>query len=237
MSKYGFLKIARDISAALPKPKPPTAQKIELPQGETERKILEFAKSELNEKTLNHSLRVYSYSVAIIKDQFPEWDLDLGVLFTTSLLHDIGTTEKNMRATKMSFEFYGGLIAREWVLEHTEDSEYADAVSEAVIRHQDLGTTGYITTLGLIIQISTILDNVGKNTQFIHEDTLDYLNRKYPRDGWKSCFAKVIDTENSEKPWGHTSALGVDDFKKGVLDNNFKYTKLWVGDGDRKSVV
>lgn len=225
MSKYGFVKIERDASTALPNPKPPTPQKIELPHGKIEEAILEYAKTELNEQTLNHSLRVYSYSVAIIIDQFPDWDLDLGVLLTTSLLHDIGTTEKNMSATKMSFEFYGGLIAREWVLEKTKDTDYADAVSEAVIRHQDLGTTGNITTLGLILQISTILDNVGKHTQYIHEDTLDYVNRKYPRNGWKSCFAKVISTENTQKPWGHTTALGETEFRKGVLDNNFEYTK------------
>lgn len=226
MSKYGFAKIERDVSAALKNAKSPTAQEIELPQGEFESFILNYAKQELNEKTLNHSLRVYSYSVAIIKDHFPDWDLDLGVLFTTSLLHDIGTTDKNMKATKMSFEFFGGLIARNLVLEKTKDTDYAEAVSEAIIRHQDLGESGFITTLGLIIQVSTILDNVGKNKEYIHPDTLDFVNRKYPRDGWKSCFASVIDAENAHKPWGHTSALGVDEFRDGVLGNDVNYTKL-----------
>lgn len=225
MSKFGFQKIERDVSKALAKPNLPTFQKIELPRGKVEDAILEYAKSELNEKTLNHSLRVYSYSAAIIKDQFPSWDLDLGVVFCTSLLHDIGTTDKNMAATKMSFEFYGGFIARDVVQEKSGSQDYAEAVSEAVIRHQDLGESGYITTLGLIIQISTILDNVGKHTQYIHKDTLDYVNRKYPRDGWTSCFAHVIDAENSQKPWGHTSALGVDAFREDVLANNTEYTK------------
>lgn len=226
MSKYGFVKIERDPTIALKNPKLPTAQEVELPQGQVESAILQYAKQELDEKTLNHSLRVYSYSVAIIKDQFPEWDLDFGVLFTTSLLHDIGTTPKNMKATKMSFEFYGGLIARDLVLEKTKDTDYAEAVSEAIIRHQDLGDSGYITTLGLIIQISTILDNVGKHMSYIHQDTLDSVNKKYPRDGWKSCFAQVIDAENKQKPWGHTSALGVPDFREAVLGNDSQYTKL-----------
>lgn len=226
MSKYGFVKIERDVSAALKHAKSPTAQKIELPQGDFEKFIHEYAKGELNQKTLNHSLRVYSYSAAIIHDHFPQWDLDLGVLFTTSLLHDLGTTEKNMKSTKMSFEFYGGILARELIMKEAKDSDYAEAVSEAIIRHQDLGESGYITTLGLIIQVSTILDNVGKNTEYVHADTLDDINRKYPREGWKSCFASVIDAENSQKPWGHTSALGVDEFRDGVLANDVEYTRL-----------
>lgn len=225
MSKYGFKLIARDVSLALPNPKPPTAQKVELPQGKLEQTILEYAKAELNEKTLNHSLRVYLYSAAIMKDQFPEWDLDLGVVFTASLLHDIGTTPKNMAATKMSFEFYGGIVARDFIMDTTQNKDYAEAIAEAVMRHQDLGESGNITTLGLILQIATIMDNVGKHLHLIHPDTLDYVNRKFPREGWTSCFALVIDEENKQKPWGHTSALGVDEFRNNVLANKVDYVK------------
>lgn len=60
-----------------------------------------------------------------------------------------------MAATKMSFEFYGGLLAREFLVKH--DVVLAEAVAEAVIRHQDLGTSGKITSLGLLIQLATIL--------------------------------------------------------------------------------
>lgn len=60
-----------------------------------------------------------------------------------------------MAATKMSFEFYGGLLARDLLIK--DDVELAEAVAEAVIRHQDLGTTGKITSLGLLIQLATIL--------------------------------------------------------------------------------
>lgn len=225
MSEYGFAKVERDVQLAIPSPNPPTSQKIDLPQGSVEQEILKYARAELNEKTLNHSLRVYTYSAAIIKDQFPSWDLDLAVVFTTCLLHDIGTTDKNMKATKMSFEFYGGIIAKDLVYEKTKNQDYAEAVSEAIIRHQDLGEEGYITTLGLIIQIATILDNVGKNIELIHEETLAAANEKYPREGWKNCFALVIDRENAEKPWGHTSSLGVDAFRDSVLANDVDYSR------------
>ena len=227
MSNYGFTKISRDVNTAIPTPKAPTPfLNVTIPDSPLSETVLNYVKTRLPEKVLNHSLRVYFYSCAIIHDQFAEWDLDPEVVFVTSLLHDIGTTKENMAATKLSFEFYGGLISRDLIQHETKDKDYADAVAEAIIRHQDLGESGYITTLGLIIQISTILDNVGLNNHLIHKDTLDAVNKKYSREGWLNCFASAIDNENKLKPWGHTSALGVEDFRNDVLGNELRYEKL-----------
>jgi cyanamide hydratase len=227
MSQYGFVKISRDVKQAIPNPgtvKPHVS--TELPQSKLATAIYEYSKARLPQPTFNHSLRVYLYCKALIADHFPQWDLDLEVVYVTCLLHDIGTTAQNMADTKMSFEFYGGYISRELVLSHTQNKDYADAVAEAIIRHQDLGDSGYITTLGLIIQLATILDNVGLNNHLIHADTLDVVNKKFSREGWLSCFAKAIDNENATKPWGHTSKLGVDKFRNDVLSNKLAYEKL-----------
>ncbi|RLV95918.1 Cyanamide hydratase DDI3 [Spathaspora sp. JA1] len=221
MSSYGFVKISRDVSQAIPNPNPPTPQTtIELPNSKLAQYVHDYAEKKLPLKVFNHSLRVYFYSLAIIHDQFPEWDLNPEVIYVTCLLHDIGTTKENMHATKLSFESYGGIISRELLMSWpTKDQDYADAVCEAIIRHQDLGESGYITTLGLILQISTILDNVGLHLHLIHPDTLDAINRKFPRDGWLDCFSQAIDLENKLKPWGHTSALGVEQFRNDVQAN------------------
>lgn len=227
MSKYGFTKVPRDIKKAIPSINPPTAQEVQpLPDSIFAKYIYDYALSELPSKVLYHSLRVYQYSLAIIKDQFPDRDLDKEVLFVTCVLHDIGTTDKNMALTNMSFEFYGGFLSHSLVLKNTDGNlNFAEAVAEAIIRHQDLGESGFITTLGLILQISTILDNVGSNTEYIHLQTVEEINKIYPRDGWLGCFAKAIDNENQKKPWGHTSALGVDEFRDNVLGNKFKYSQ------------
>lgn len=223
MSKYGFEKIERDISKAIKTRNGPTPQKPELPDSDLDQQLLAYASKELPQPVLYHSLRVFLYSVAAIKDYFPHWELDHTVLFATCLLHDIGTTDKNMKATKMSFEFYGGYVSREYIYELTKDQDFSEAVFEAIIRHQDIGDTGFITTLGMILQLSTLLDNVGANTQYVHPDTVDYINRKYSREGWGGCFASAIDRENSEKPWGHTSQLGIPDFRDGVAGNKHQY--------------
>lgn len=227
MSNFGFVKVSRDVEKVLPNPvKPTVLSNLDLPTSNLANSILKYATEKLPKETLLHSIRVYLYSKALLHDHFGNWDLDLEVIFVTALLHDIGTTSENMSATKMSFEFYGGIIARDLVLNETSSKDYADAVAEAIIRHQDLGESGFITTLGLIIQLLTIIDNVGLNSHLIHEDTLDLVNKKYSRKNWLGCFAQAIDKENKEKPWGHTSKLGVDKFRDDVLGNKLKYEKL-----------
>ncbi len=228
MSKYGFVKIERDFIQSIPDANEPIVHHdTSLPQTELARKVLQFAKSQLSTPILNHSLRVYLYSKAIIKDQFPDWNLDEEVIFVTALLHDLGTTDENLKATKMSFEYFGAIKARELVLKETNgDQDYADAVCEAIIRHQDLNDKGYITQLGLIIQISTVLDNAGFDSvsSLIHSDTLKVVNERYNRDNWLKCFAGVVQKENVLKPWGHTSSLGVEEFPANVLKNPLHYT-------------
>lgn len=138
----------------------------------------------------------------------------------TALLHDIGTTHDNLRATQLSFEFFGGMIALDLVQNQPGSSQsQAEAVAEAIFRHQDLGTTGTITFLGQLIQLATIYDNMGGNPELIHPETKSDVVKVFPRLGWSQCFASTIREENSLKPWAHTTSLGEEDFPNGVLNN------------------
>lgn len=57
----------------------------------------------------------------------------------------------------MSFEFYGGMLALDLISRELKAPiEQAESVAEAIMRHQDIGETGKITTIGLLIQLATI---------------------------------------------------------------------------------
>lgn len=57
----------------------------------------------------------------------------------------------------MSFEFYGGYLALDLLHKELQaPKEQAESVAEVIIRHQDIGETGKITTLGQLIQLATI---------------------------------------------------------------------------------
>lgn len=120
----------------------------------------------------------------------------------------------------MSFEFYGAFLALDLLKDTLHaDKDQAEAVMEAIIRHQDIGESGKITTLGQLIQLATIFDNMGGNAELVHKGTIEDVVKHFPRKKWSSCFAATIRKENGLKPWAHTTALGEEDFPVGVQGN------------------
>ncbi|KAL8940803.1 MAG: hypothetical protein Q9216_002629 [Gyalolechia sp. 2 TL-2023] len=160
---YGWAAKPRDVSELLhgkknnQNPQPQTVASIDFPDTPLANSVLEYAKKELNTETFNHSMRVYYYGKAIQTQQFPDWRFTDETYLLACLLHDIGTTDKNISATKMSFEFYGGILALDLLSKSLHAPvEQAESVAEVIIRHQDIGQSGKITTIGLLIQLATI---------------------------------------------------------------------------------
>jgi hypothetical protein len=68
-----------------------------------------------------------------------------------------------MHGTHMSFEYYGAFKALNFLRDTGASKDQAEAVSEAIIRHADLGETGTLSSLGMMIQLSTVF---GKFSSF-----------------------------------------------------------------------
>lgn len=210
--------------------------------------MCEYAKLKLPQQTFNHSMRVYyfgeppersrpdrlgrlttlintSVATAMVRQQFPEHAADLSpvTLALACLLHDIGTAEEHMAASRMSFEFYGAVTARSLVMSAGGPQDQADAVCESIIRHQDLGVDGAITLLGQVLQLATIYDNVGEHPSvdgfagILHRDTREDVIKRFPREGWLGCFAATLRREVALKPWCHTTHIP--DFERKVMGN------------------
>jgi cyanamide hydratase len=138
---------------------------IPVPDTVLSERIKRYAQSHLPVPIYNHSLRVYHYGLAIKKHLFPSWEFTDEAYFLTCILHDIGSTEENMTKTKLSFEFYGGLLAlnvlqeisNSWAPEATASRDLAESVAEAIIRHQDFRDKGQITAVGQLLQLATVL--------------------------------------------------------------------------------
>jgi cyanamide hydratase len=172
VTAYGFTAVLSSAATLIATDPPATpapfiaVTEFPIPTTPLARRINEYVKSRLPEPTYNHSLRVYHFGLAIKRYRFPEWTFTDETYFLACVLHDIGTTSENLRATKMSFEFFGGLETLE-VLQHSLSSveggsadvapkDQAESVAEAVIRHQDLCEKGKITALGQLLQLATI---------------------------------------------------------------------------------
>lgn len=228
----------------LREPEPLLVKDIDFPKDPLVDKIQRYAKDKLPWQTYNHSMRVFYFGehssnqyqtkgtvslrrigMAIVRQQFPEHAASFSpaTLALSALLHDIGVTPENISATHMSFEFYGAIKALNLLQDLGGAKDQAEAVCEAIIRHQDLGTDGNITLLGQVIQLATIYDNVSSYPTMpglegiIHAETREDVIRAFPRTGWLGCFANVVREEKRLKPWCHTTHLP--DFEKEVLGN------------------
>ncbi|KAJ0113804.1 hypothetical protein J7T55_010048 [Diaporthe amygdali] len=224
---HGWTSVVRDHQAILSgkpninEPSTLLVNDITFPSDEVVAKVRKHAEEKLPAPTFNHSMRVFYFATAILDQQFPDLakSLSRSTLALTALLHDIGTTHENLHATQMSFEFYGGFLALDLVGQKLgAPQSQAEAVAEAIIRHQDLGSTGTITFLGQLIQLATVYDNMGDNPGLIHSDTKVDVNKAFPRLGWSKCFSATIREEVGLKPWAHTTHLG-EAFPRGVENN------------------
>ncbi|KAL1837158.1 hypothetical protein VTJ49DRAFT_4204 [Mycothermus thermophilus] len=207
------------------KPSPVLVNDIHFPSDDPlVARVQAWVKEQLPWQTYHHSMRVFYFATAILHQQFPTHTLSPSTLALTSLLHDIGTAPSFLTTTRLSFDFYGGILALD-LLSASSSSAHnsfphpvpalgpapqpqAEAVCEAIIRHQDLGGPGTITLLGQILQLATIYDNVGHRPYLVHEKTRDDVNRVFPRGGWGGCFAETVRREVSAKPWAHSTHIG-----------------------------
>jgi len=227
---YGFTAVPRDpdvlfkdhptASGDRPKQDPFTVQDFPLPDSPLANEVRTFAKNELDTPTFNHSHRVYVYGAAIAKTHFPDWTYDNETYFLACLLHDIGTADKFLATTKMSFEFKGAIVARDLILQLGGVEDQADSVCDAIVRHQDIFVKGgNITQIGQALQLATILDNVGIRANLIHPNLIKTTVEAFPRLGWSAHFARVIDKELSLKPWCHTSTFEIPNWTRGTPSN------------------
>lgn len=153
--------------------------------------------------------------MAITKQQFPSQAATLNptTWALTCLLHDLGTAEENLTATRMSFDIYGGIKALSVLKDFGTSTDQAEAAAEAIIRHEDMGVDGTITYIGQLIQLATTYDNTGIHPHvrdfgaLIHETTRAQINEAYPRLKWCEFFAGVIRKEERIKPWCHSTHL------------------------------
>jgi cyanamide hydratase len=187
-------------------------------------------------------MRVYHYGLAIAGQCFPDWNITSGskleeTWFLTALLHDIGTADEFLDGTKLSFEFWGGMHAHRILLQPELTSaevasaeaqsvaplEQAESVMEAILRHQDIQDKGKVTTMTQLIQLATILDNVGGNAEMVNKETIEEVVKEWPRTRWSECFKVVVEREKEIKPWAMVSRI--EGFEEMIMNN--KTMRKW----------
>jgi cyanamide hydratase len=189
------------------KPRPISLASIPVPSTSLTTSALRYAHDSLDSTMFNHSNRVFFIGKAM--HQHPalqHWHVDDEAYYLTSLLHDIGVGPGKQLSTRLSFEFHGAILARDFILQHGGDHAIADEVCEAIIRHTNF-VKGKLTTTSQLIQLSTTCDVIGSNTTLIHSTTYSDIATKWPRLGFNQHFARLMEEEMVIKPWSHTTTV------------------------------
>ncbi|KAL2267236.1 hypothetical protein VTJ83DRAFT_4513 [Remersonia thermophila] len=212
------------------KPSPLLVKDIHFPSDDPlVARVQAWVKEQLPWQTYHHSMRVYYFASAILRQQFPTSTVSASTLALASLLHDIGTAPAFLTATRLSFDFYGGILALDLLSSGPSSSSssssspsrpfpvpalgpapqaQAEAVCEAILRHQDVGGPGTVTLLGQALQLATLHDNAGGRPYLVHAATRDDVHGAFARGGWGGCFARTVRAEVGAKPWAHSTHLG-----------------------------
>jgi len=161
--------------------------------------------------------------VSIASVQFPDWHWDAESFYLACIFHDLGATPENLAATKLSFEWHGAFLARQFLLPSPgtatqDEKDIADAVAEAICRHTNF-IEGMITTHGQMIQLGTLFDNAGTTPTWINPETARAIVKAYPRYEWTSCFGHAMKEEVRLKPWSHTTFFDVEGIWDKVASN------------------
>jgi hypothetical protein len=115
----------------------------------------------------NHCYRTYAYGLAIadlagwsttnLGNPYGAdalgWDKELW--FLTAILHDIGWDAQENLQTRLSFEIFGGIKARELLMSWGAPQQIADEVCESIIRHTVSGVCTCEGPLPLIFIMTT----------------------------------------------------------------------------------
>ncbi|ETI22116.1 hypothetical protein G647_06188 [Cladophialophora carrionii CBS 160.54] len=219
---YGFTALPADQSQDKPSttsPQPMDISSLQPPKTPLAERVTTYVKSKLDADTYRHSLRVYTWGLAIARQCFPDFELTPGskleeTWYLTAMLHDIGTCDEFIARTHLSYEFFAGLHAFDllqnpWVTggEGIAPREQAESVVEAILRHQDVQDKGKVTLITRLIHWGTLLDNIGAVKELVHPGTIENVVREYPRPGWSGCFKGTVEKEKRLKPYAMVSRI------------------------------
>ena len=146
----------------------------------------------------------------------------------TAMLHDIGTTPQNIKSTRLSYEFWAGVHALDLLQnpsvsgggEGVAPCDQAESVCEAILRHQDVQDKGQVSLVTQLIQLGTLLDNVGapQPAEWVAKGTIENVNEMYPRTKWSGCFSGTVGQEKELKPYAMVSRI--EGFEKMIMEND-----------------
>ncbi|HEY8800061.1 MAG TPA: HD domain-containing protein [Candidatus Limnocylindrales bacterium] len=168
---------------------------IPVPQDEISAATWRWAHRSLPDYLLTHSVRAYCWGAAIAAGE--GWAFDPQILWTASLMHDVGLTR--ISRNTMCFEVEGAEIARRFLEKHGLAAEVADRVASAIILHMQPLVTLDDGVEAVLLDRATSLDVRGEGYTLV-DAVRPRVMRDFPRRAFDRRFLAAIAREAAVRP-------------------------------------
>ena len=168
---------------------------IRVPQDSISAATWDWAQRSLPAYLLTHSVRAYAWGAVLGRDEGLTYDPR--VLWTASLMHDVGLTQipRNSRC----FEFQGAEIARRFLVRHGMPAIEADLAALAIQLHMAPGVTLEDGVESVLLDRATAIDVRGDEFEQIEADRASVM-AAFPRGPFDRHFLAAIQREVAVRP-------------------------------------
>ena len=163
---------------------------VAVPQDPVSAETWRWSQRALPGYLLAHSVRSYCWGVAIADAE--GWTFDRRILWTASLLHDLGLTR--IPENRMCFEVEGAEIARRVLERHGLPAGDADRAAIAIILHMQPAVTLADGVESVLLDRATGIDVRGAGIEAIAA-VRDGVVQAFPRGGFDRLFLRAIERE------------------------------------------
>jgi HD domain len=150
----------------------------------------QWAHRTLPDYLLTHSVRAYCWGVALAARE--GWRFDPQILWTASLMHDVGLTR--IPKNTMCFEVEGAELARRFLERRGMAPDAADRAAIAIILHMRPNVTLADGVEAVLLDRATSLDVRGEGYGLV-DDVRPAVVAAFPRGAFDRRFASAIRRE------------------------------------------
>jgi HD superfamily phosphodiesterase len=183
-------------------PLPSRIAGIVVPQDDISTATWTWAHGSLPDYLLTHSVRAYCWGAAIGAGE--GWPFDRRILWTASLMHDVGLTQIRRNAT--CFEVEGGEIARRFLERHGLPSNEADVVARAIVLHMQPSVAPEDGVEAVLLDRATSLDVRGAGYDLV-DAVRPAVMVDFPRGAFDRHFLAAIAREAAVRPTCQSARL------------------------------
>jgi HD domain-containing protein len=144
---------------------------------------------------LAHSIRTYCWGMTLAAGE--GWPLDRQVLWTASLMHDVGLTR--IRRNTECFEVDGAEIARRFLERQGMPAHVAQLVATAIVLHMQPSVTVADGIEAVLLDRATSLDVRGVGHDLVDAVRARVL-REFPRRAFDRHFIRAMAREAAIRP-------------------------------------